>query len=205
MPKSRKSRKYARKRSKTRKLKKIRRGTSKEYTPSGNIINLNETINGQIFFRKSGGDFVEHEIAQIILENPHPNIVNIYRITDEYIDIEQVKPITDDDIANNNYDKDALLKAAESAKQHLQSLGIMYIDWKPDNFGIDKNGTYKLFDFNASGIASSNNTWEIEPPRYWSYKQALASGKIKPINIDNYTFEIGFNTNYTPLDTSEFE
>jgi len=32
--------------------------------------------------------------------------------------------------------------------------GIVYIDWKPDNMGIDVDGKIKIFDFNMSGLLS---------------------------------------------------
>jgi serine/threonine protein kinase len=83
-----------------------------------------------------------------------------------------------------------------AAKTYLQSLGIMYIDWKPDNMGVDKHGTYKLFDFNASGIATLPDCKEwikkYRPFEHWSYRQALAKGLKDPKEIDDYAFEIGF-------------
>jgi hypothetical protein len=34
----------------------------------------------------------------------------------------------------------------KNVKDFLQSLGIMYIDWKIDNIGVSNVGAYKLFD-----------------------------------------------------------
>jgi serine/threonine protein kinase len=56
-------------------------------------------------------------------------------------------------ISEKDYHKDTLISQALLAKNHLQTLGIMYIDWKPDNIGIDPDGKYKLFDFDLSGTA----------------------------------------------------
>jgi serine/threonine protein kinase len=188
---------------KTRRLKnskrKTRRGGSKQYK-YGNITNLNEKHNGLNFFRKYGASIVEHKIAKILQTNPHPNIVKIYNITDQYIDIEEVKPT----IFIRNYDKKDLVNAANLAKTHLQSLGIMYIDWKPDNLGVDSNGTYKLYDFDASGITTADGkNWLIRPSDYWSYRQALANGKKDPKEIDDFAFDINFTRkNYVPLDNS---
>jgi hypothetical protein len=33
----------------------------------------------------------------------------------------------------------------------------MYIDWKPDNMGIDVSGNFKLYYFDASGITTADN------------------------------------------------
>jgi len=184
-------------RNKKNKRKTRRKGGSKEYK-YGNITNLNEKFNGLNFFRKYGASIVEHKIAKILQDNPHPNIVKIYRITDKYIDIEEVKPI----IFARNYDKKELITAANLAKAHLQSLGIMYIDWKPDNLGVDGSGTYKLYDFDGSGITTSDGkNWLTEPSDYWSYRQALANGLKDPKEIDDFAFEINFiRENYVALD-----
>jgi serine/threonine protein kinase len=190
MPKTRRHKNYKRK---------TRRGGSKQYR-HGDITNLKEQINGLNFFRKYGASIVEHTIGEIIQKNPHPNIVKVYRITDEYIDIEEVTPI----IFIKDYDKKELVAAAAAAKEHLQKLGIMYIDWKPDNIGIGVDGKYKLFDFDASGIiAPASNKWLIKPSDYWSYRQALANGLTDPKMIDDFAFEINFNRkNYVPLNNS---
>jgi SAM-dependent methyltransferase len=91
------------------------------------------------------------------------------------------------------YDKKELISAAKSAKEHLQKLGIMYIDWKPDNMGMSDDGKYKLFDFDTSGITKSNKTsWKIEPNHYWSYNQAIDAGRKTPIGIDNFAFNLSF-------------
>ena len=188
---------------KTRRLKnsrrKTRRGGSKQYR-HGNVSNLNEKHNGLNFFRKYGASIVEHKIAKILQGNPHPNIVKVYRITDQYIDIEEVKPM----IFIRNYDKKELVSAAASAKDYLQKLGIMYIDWKPDNIGADADGKYKLFDFDASGITTADGkNWLTKPSDYWSYRQALANGLKDPKEIDDFAFEINFNKkNYVPLNNS---
>lgn len=184
-----------------RSKRKTQRGGSKKYR-HGNITNLNEKFNGMNFFRKYGGSTSEHEICEILKKHPHPNIVNVYRITDSYIDIEEVTPTI-----FIKYDKQKLISAALSAKMHLQSLGIMYIDWKPDNMGVDAAGTYKLYDFDASGITNVSNSkkWRLKPSTYWSYRQALANGLKDPKEIDDFAFEINFiRKNYVPLKNSDF-
>jgi serine/threonine protein kinase len=179
MVESRRHKKYKRK---TR-----RRGGSKQFRGT-TVTNLDEKFNGMSFFRKYGASISELAICKILKNNPHPNIVKIYRITDSYIDIELLTPI----ITEKDYDKNTLISEAVLAKNHLQSLGIMYIDWKPDNIGIDKYGKYKLFDFDLSGITTSDGKkWEVRPAPYsWSYRQAIANGLKDPKEIDDFAFEI---------------
>jgi serine/threonine protein kinase len=159
--------------------------SSKQYK-NGSISDLNETINGIHFFRKFGASIAEHQIAKILQNNPHPHIVQIYRITDKYIDIEEVTPVI-----LFPYDKEALVSAANLAKKHLQNLGIIYIDWKPDNLGLGSDGKYKLFDFDASGI-TSNNLWITTPTQSWVYTHALINGVNDPLEIDNFAFNFNF-------------
>ena len=78
----------------------------------------------------------------------------------------------------------------------------MYIDWKPDNIGIDADGKYKLFDFDLSGITTSDGEkWKVHPAPYsWSYRQAIANGLKDPKEIDDFAFEINFiRENYVGL------
>lgn len=76
-------------------------------------------------------------------------------------------------------------------KDYLQSIGIMYIDWKPDNIGISrKDGMLKLFDFDASGVIDlQSNTWIIRPIDWYSYKNAIDAGMRTPKEIDDYVFD----------------
>ena len=189
MVESRSDKKYKRK---TR-----RRGGSKQFRGT-TVTNLDEKFKGMSFFRKYGASISEHAICKILKNNPHPNIVKVYRITDSYIDIELLTPI----ISEKDYDKNKLISEALLAKNHLQSLGIMYIDWKPDNIGIDADGKYKLFDFDLSGITTSNGEkWKVHPAPYsWSYRQAIANGLKDPKEIDDFAFEINFiRENYVGL------
>jgi len=147
---------------------------------------LNETFNGLPFFRKYIGK-VEYQIYQILQLNPHPNIVKVYRITETFIDMELLTPVND----ILDYDKMSVSIAANAAKDHLQGIGIFYIDWKSDNLGIDKNNNYRLFDFDGSGIF--HEKWMIEPLPYWSYRQALEKGLKYPKEIDDFAFELNLN------------
>jgi serine/threonine protein kinase len=125
---------------------------------------------------------------------PHPNIVKIYEVTDTHWDAE----LLDVDIDT----KDPRIKEQmKAAKNHLQSIGIIYMDWKYDNIGVDTYGTYKLFDFNMSGMWVDKR-WVVKPEEGWNYNTAVNAGITYPIAIDNYAFEntIVYSTSTNTLD-----
>jgi serine/threonine protein kinase len=187
MVESRRDKKYKRK---------TRRSSGSKQFRGSEVTNLNEKYRGKNFFRKYGGSTSEHAIYTILKENPHPNIVKVYRITDKYVDIELLSPI----MSKKDYDKNALISDALVVKNYLQSLGIMYIDWKPDNMGIAADGKYKLYDFDLSGITDGKNWTERPAPFSWSYRQAIANGLKDPKEIDDFAFEINFiRENYVAL------
>jgi hypothetical protein len=142
------------------------------------------------FYRKTSSSLNEHTICKIIQTNPHPNIVKIYNITDGFIDMEKVHTYDTLDY-NHKIDKVLFLDSMKNVKTYLQNLNIIYIDWKIDNTGVGTDGCYKLFDFDVSGIVNGNN-WEVEPPKYWSYRTALENGISEPKEIDDFAFKIGF-------------
>lgn len=110
------------------------------------------------FFRKYAEDDVEKHIAEKLLKNPHPNCVKIYGIQGCMIDMEYL----DTDM----YLDDSHLKDVENALSHLHNLNVVYIDLKRDNIGYSHvSDTYKLFDFNMSGIVSDHDTtiWHSRP------------------------------------------
>jgi hypothetical protein len=131
------------------------------------------------------------------MDNPHPNIVNYYDVTDDYITMEQLcteksasgcvglEPTSYDDLIE-------IQELMEKVKIFLQGLGIMYVDWKFDNLAKSVDGTYKLFDFDASGLVDLNSQqWILEPQHYWNYNEALKNGCVTPQAIDDW----GFNYN----------
>jgi serine/threonine protein kinase len=168
------------------------------YNEKGLLINLDETIEGKLFFRKRAffKDLInDYEIAKILLNEKNPNIVEIYNISI----INQLYYEIDIELVNTDYSISILEKNKQvliELKNFLQSKGIMYIDWKPDNFGIDEKGNIKIFDFDASGIISIENfeTWLIKPPNYWAYKMANLKGLSKPKEIDDYCFNTFINS-----------
>ena len=152
------------------------------YNGTENIL-LNETFNGLHFFRKNIGE-IEYMIYKILIENPHPNLVKVYRLTKTFVDIELLTPVND----LEEYDETSILISAHAAKDHLQGIGIFYIDWKSDNLGVTETGNYKLFDFDGSGIF--HEEWKIEPLPYWSYRQAIEKGLHSPNEIDDFAFDL---------------
>ena len=166
-----------------------------------------ETYNGLLFFRKLGAPYiskshiysnnVERTIIKILMEHSHPNIVNYYKLSDDYITMEQVnseksnplyKPMTNEEIIE-------IQQTMSKVKDFLQSLGIMYVDWKYDNLGKSLDGAYKLFDFDASGLIDlTSKEWILKPQHYWSYNEAIKNGALTPKEIDDWSFNYNMIT-----------
>jgi len=173
---------------------------------SDSASKTDETYDGLPFFRKYGpprtrnhaySNKVERTIVKILMDHPHPNIVNYYDVTDDYITMEQLcteksasccvglEPTSYDDLIE-------IQELMVKVKTYLQGLGIMYVDWKFDNLAKSVDGTYKLFDFDASGLVDLNSQqWILEPQHYWNYNEALKNGCVTPQAIDDW----GFNYN----------
>ena len=159
--------------------------------------------NGVPFFRKFGPPLlknhayskeVESAIVKILMVNPHPNIVTYYEISENYIDMEQLCTEKSSPslfkVEPTSYEKLIEIQEVMSkVKDFLQDLGIMYIDWKFDNLAKSVDGTYKLFDFDASGLIDLNRQeWILKPQPYWSYNKAIENGCRTPKEIDDWSF-----------------
>ena len=143
---------------------------------------------GKDFFRKMTNDTAEKKICEILMKNPHTNVIKIYDVGEDCIDMELLN------VDMSKQDMSKIKNIMMEVKTYLQSLGIMYIDWKLDNIGISEDGEIKLFDFNASGlIDTETNEWKIEPQEWWSYNKAVQNGMVTPSEIDDYAFDIEFN------------
>ena len=189
--KSKSKRKLKSKRKSKRKYNKsIIKGGSKIYD-DGNITETNQTYNGESFFRKmfyysnpptekqNHLVHVEKSIVNILMKNPHPNIVKFFKITNSFVDMEELN--------TKDVNIDEAIKVMRCVKDFLQSLGIAYIDWKIDNIGKDKHGIYKLFDFDVSGIFDKNG-WLVKPVEFFNYNNAIKNGYTTPEEIDNFSF-----------------
>jgi hypothetical protein len=87
-------------------------------------------------------------------------------------------------------DLNEIIEVMTNEKDFLQTLGIMYIDWKFDNMGQALDGSYKLFDFDASGLIDlQTQQWKLKAnPIYWSYNEAIKNGCKTPKEIDDWSF-----------------
>lgn len=167
---------------------------SKIYSSDGMITDINETYNGKPFFRKIFDNSIPHNIdrlkeakveytiAAFLQKNPHPNIVTYYVVTETHVDMEELDIVSE-------LDEIKVIEIMKNVKDFLQKSGIMYIDWKKDNIGISLDGTYKLFDFDVSGVINlQTNKWIIKPLEYWSYNRAIKMGCETPQQIDDCSF-----------------
>lgn len=171
------------------------------YTASGKIISIEGTYGGQPFFRKDAIQPNEKRVAERLVQNPHPNIVHIYKVTDTYIDMEMLQPCIFSNMKELRMNADM-----RSVKDHLHIHNIMYIDWKYDNIGLSADGKYKLFDFDACGITNEANTeWIVNPPSYFNWKHALDKGFLDPVEIDDYCFQEYMYTNIKNTNSYAYE
>ena len=147
---------------------------------NGDIVEISATYQGKPLFRKTRPDKNEQKVARIIQSDPHPNIVNIYHVCDEYIDMELV------DTSPKTFN----LQDLERAHDYFVQKGVVYMDWKPDNYGLDHHGITKVFDFNSAGIFDKKTGEWIDPaPEYYAWHKATAEGMTTPSSIDLFTFE----------------
>jgi len=160
------------------------RGGSRSYDmDSGKYRTIDD---GKDYFRKtlSQSENNEYDIVNFLMNFPdykEHNIVTIYEVTPEHIDME--------DLTTNfkKNDPTDYLETMRRAKDYLQSIGIMYLDWKDENTGKSKDGQYKLFDFDAAGIANvETNKWIIEPIYLNSYGR---DKYLSPKELDDLLFE----------------
>jgi len=159
---------------------------SKVYTLKGDIVDINIDIsqyNNQNIFKKITKSKVELEICRILMTHSHKNIVKIFEVGTDYVIMEYV----DIDLVHVSNKEITLIM--KDVKDYLQNLGIIYIDWKPDNIGIGIDSTLKLFDFDVSGLLDVNTqNWILAPKPYYAYNHAISNGFNTPIEIDNYAF-----------------
>jgi hypothetical protein len=168
------------------------KGGSKIYNPNDDSITYTaETHNGERFFRKmfyysnpptkqqEHLVHAEKSIVSILMKNPHPNIVKFFKVTNKFVDMEELN--------TRDVDIDEAIKVMKGVKSFLQKLGIAYIDWKTDNIGKDKHGVYKLFDFDVSGTFDKSS-WLVKPVEFFRYNKAIENGCTTPKQIDDFSF-----------------
>ena len=172
----------------------IVRNGGKIYTLAGKIINTNEKYEDKYIFRKMTNNKIEITLCKILMQNPHKNIVKIYKINEPDI-VNGTAGRIDMELLNTdliNIDISTIRNRMQEVKIFLQGIGIMYIDWKPDNIGLSDDGEIKIFDLDASGLINiKTNKWIINPDNYYSYRIAIQAGYTEPNEIDDYSFDIG--------------
>jgi serine/threonine protein kinase len=159
------------------------------YSDQGDFTHIED---GRNEFTKMTRNINEHHIYNMLrtTREESTGVVDIVQVTDNSVTMEQL------DICLDNYAIADIKSEMALVKDYLQSMGIMYIDWKPDNIGISRtDGQLKLFDFDASGIIDvHSNNWLYHPSTYWAYRDAIAAGMKTPTEIDDYAFNTGFST-----------
>lgn len=152
---------------------------------------------GKNFFRKMTDVETEKNICKYFMKNEHENIVKIYDVKETHIDMELLNIFNYDygkTIGLNDthfIEKNKIIDVMKNVKTFLQSIGIVYINWKYDNLGISNDGKIKLFDFCAAGLINKKGKWVKKCPEYWNYKLAVSALSSKTQNVialDNYSF-----------------
>ena len=120
--------------------------TSIALTADGDLVSMpNLHEGGRPVFRKEYPSEVEKAIAAIFLAHPHPNVVNIYTISSDYIDMEL---LSDDVDLVHSIDK-------YRAHQYFKKHGIVLVDWDLSVWGSDIHGIPKIQDFELAGLMST--------------------------------------------------
>ncbi len=121
---------------------------------------------------------IELKIASIIQQNPHPNLVKVYKIS-------KSPPFIDYQLLETNYkiakkEQSNYIDNIRQGTIHLHKFNVVYIDFKNscgDNVGYDKiSKTYRMYDFDASGVTKGNKKEWMKlytPPEYFNYKTYL--------------------------------
>lgn len=168
--------------------------TSLMYSEDG-IQHLSETKeDGLPFFRKYifEGTIGKNELrlCRLLKLHPHPNIVAIYDIGPDYVDMELLA-------VNICLEQIKLfLTQLEDVKNLLHSLGIVYLDWKMDNIGMDNKGVVKIFDFDLSCTYIHQTFMETPGIQGFLFKEAQKARMSTPTEIDNWIFKKCFSSIY---------
>ena len=143
-----------------------------QYNSDGKFTFLDDVWNGKPFYRKYFNNNNEYLAYQKIYKNPHPNIVNIFKLDKNYVDLE----LLNTHILNTDIDK--IIIDMIKVKEHLQSIGIIHLNWTTENIGFDSHKNFKLFDFNCCGIINQydKSQWLSRPNQTEKYN--LAKKKV---------------------------
>ena len=157
-----------------------------------------KTVPDSPFIKYLENHSVEYDISQLIFSNPHKNLVKILESTTDYIIMEKliIRNPRDDEI--EKYFNDI-----KEGLDHLSSIGVSYIDLKNENICYStEDDSWKIFDFDMSGILNDNGEWINEPQDYLIYN-LLKQENLKPIDYNMFLFEKftekGFQEGYNYL------
>ena len=99
------------------------------------IKKTNDTYDGKPFFRKlypkkiksDDTRHIEKQIVEILMKNPHKNIVTFYDVNNRYLDMEELdSPHSNTEFYDNFKDETPIIKKVMiEVKDFLQKLGIM--------------------------------------------------------------------------------
>jgi hypothetical protein len=155
--------------------------TSIALTPDGDLVSILDTHNGRPIFRKENPSEVEKAISAIIMAHPHPNVVNIYKVCDQFIDMEL---LSDDVEYVHPLDK-------YRAYTHFKKYGIVLVDWHSSAWGSDIYGIPKVQSFELAGLVDkTTGAWIYTPKMSKTYAAAMEEGHINPEDVDKWTMGV---------------
>jgi hypothetical protein len=164
---------------------------SKIYTLKGKIEALVDCVDGdKAFFRKAldqedPAAHVERLVCMVLMDNPCKNVVSVYNVGEDYIDVELLDTTHEDTTTRAKDVKEAL--------EQLHERGVVYVDLKWDNMGFSHtDGVWKLFDFDGCGMYSKkdrNHKWLLPPPMRFKIYKELAPVVQEKYGGDNLAFD----------------
>lgn len=155
------------------------------------LIDTEYDVFRKVLKKNDESAMTEFQIAKRLLNNPQKNVVQIYDVVEHdklcWIDMECL-----DDCYNP---LSAYMNDLKCGLEQLHSLGVVYIDIKSDNIGYStKDGVFKIFDFDCSGIVS------LDTPTKWEREPLHISAKYKRLRLEEDKVSSLFE-----LDTLAFE
>ena len=177
--------------------------TSLIYTCQGEIQQIDDTYEGKPYFQKNLNPRdvthqVELQVAQQLFLKPKPNLVTVFQIS--YQPSLHIKY----ELLDVNMDFPSWEHLEPQIIQGLRGLHQMkciYIDMKDDNLGYSKlDNCWKLFDFDCSGICTSNlQNWIVKPPMYFQMRDITALES----NVSDFLDKIKYSKKELVLDKLE--
>ena len=160
--------------------------TSKIYTLDNGIQDTDTVYLGYPFFQKNldiNNKYHQTElrIAQKLILSPQDNLVRVYDI--EYSDPIHIKYELLD-VDRDFPPSQELMKDLGNGIKNLHQMNCIYIDIRDDNIGYSyEDGCWKIFDFDCSGICTSDfQSWIVKPPDVYIFQNLISIIQ----DLDNY-------------------